>query len=683
MDMQSQIQPPVAKGLLGIVTPEDTQRMRDAKIAAMDGSADEQRRMINLASYIEHCWQAAQDAKVQVEQRIIDCRQMVKRIYSPTVLAKIREYGGSETYIGTVAVKCMAAESWLSDIMLPPDDKPWELLATPIPSLPDDAVAMIVDLVTQKTAEMQALGQVVTPDVAFRMADEMRERQLKLLKEEAEARAKRMENVIEDQLVDGKFQSAMRDFIQNFVQTPAGIIKAPVVRKRKMMEWGQNHEPIINDAYVYECESVDPLDFYPSPRMKPDGLNDGYIIERMMLTRKELVAFKDVPGVSNEAIDRVLDESGRNGIRNYLSVDSSRDNLSGRTSQQQTTHSDAEFEVLEFWGSVSGDMLIEWGMEDGVEPTAEYEVVARKCGNHVIHAMVNPDPLGRRPYHVASFKRDASSVWGESLPEILTDIQEINNSIIRHFQNNQAFAAGAQVAVDASKLAAGMDFKKAWPGKVWAFEKLNDGTVPIQFFQARSNIEATIRSYTFFDTIADDISGIPKYTYGNGDGEKGGAGSTASGLSMLMGNANKRIRDVVTTADIRIIKEVIEAFFVLNMLNHPDANIKGDVQIQARGALSLMVKEQVQQRRGQFLASTANPIDMQIMGVEGRARLLREVAKTLNLPDGAVVPDELELQRRLAEQQQAAAAQQQAAMQPGGTPPQNGNVPQQPPGAPQ
>lgn len=663
-------QDPVVTGIIGIVTPADTQRLRDmaAKEPARDMEAE--RRMTELASYIDRCWQAAKDAKTDIERRITECRMMVKRQYPTDVLTRIKEYGGSEAYIGTVSTKCMAAESWLSDILLPPDDKPWELQATPIPDLPEDAVQQIVQVVGARADMMSAMGQMMPPDEAFRIASELRDKQLSMAKDEANIRAHKMETVIEDELVDGNFGNALRDFIQHFVQTPAGILKSPVIRQKKLLKW-EGATPRPEDSFVYECECVDPMDFYPAPRMRPDGINNGYIIERMMLTRKELVAFRGVPGVDSAAIDEILNECGEKGNRSMIATDSTRDAIAGRNWTLNTTPSDAEFEVLEFWGSVSGKMLIDWGLTEGITETEEYEVVARKSGNRVIHAMVNPDPMGRRPYHVASFRRDATSIWGEGLPEVMTDVQEINNSIIRHFQNNQAYAACAQVAVDASKLAPGQDFTKPAPNKVWIFDKLPDGQVPIHFFQAASNVEATIRAYTFFDRIADDISGIPKYTYG-GDGEQGGAGSTMGGLSMLMGNASKRMRDVVTSIDLRIIKPVVEAYFLLNMLNHEDPSIKGDVQIVARGALSLMVKETVQQRRGQFLASTANPVDMQIMGVEGRARLLREVAKSLNMPDGSIVPDELELQRRLNEQKAMQMAQSAgqpppvAAPQPGG-----------------
>jgi hypothetical protein len=49
-------------------------------------------------------------------------------------------------------------------------------------------------------------------------------------------------------------------------------------------------------------------------------------------------------------------------------------------------------------------------------------------------------------------------------------------------------------------------------------------------------------------------------------------------------------------------------------------------------------KEAVQARRNEFLGLTANPIDTQIMGPQGRAALLREAAKGLDIDPAQIVP---------------------------------------------
>ena len=72
-------------------------------------------------------------------------------------------------------------------------------------------------------------------------------------------------------------------------------------------------------------------------------------------------------------------------------------------------------------------------------------------------------------------------------------------------------------------------------------------------------------------------------------------------------------------------------------------------------------------RRLEFLSLTANPIDMNIVGVEGRAAILRSLADDLGLPGEEIVPDD----EKLYQMQQQMAAQQQAGAAVGdqGTPP--------------
>jgi hypothetical protein len=138
-----------------------------------------------------------------------------------------------------------------------------------------------------------------------------------------------------------------------------------------------------------------------------------------------------------------------------------------------------------------------------------------------------------------------------------------------------------------------------------------------------------------------------------------GAGRTSSGLSMLMGSAGKGIRQVVMHIDHDVIYKVVQRQFVYNMRYDEDESIKGDAEIIARGAVNLAVKETVNVRRVEFLNATSNEIDMQIMGVEGRAAILREVAKGLQMPVDEIIPSRDKLALNIRTQQAAEAQMQQ------------------------
>ena len=218
-----------------------------------------------------------------------------------------------------------------------------------------------------------------------------------------------------------------------------------------------------------------------------------------------------------------------------------------------------------------------------------------------------------------------------------------------------------------------------FPWKIWQFRDngfSSTSVQPISFFQPNSNAAELMSIYQQFSTLADEYTGIPRYM--TGDGNVGGAGRTASGMSMLMTNAGKTIKNVVASID-RILKPAIERLYYYNMMYLDDMELKGDVNIVAEGAQALMLKQQQQQRQNEFLnIVSANPILSQLIGQEGMAYMLREVVKTLGFDTDRVIPPLPVLKARMAAQaQQAMMAQmQQQAManqangqaQAGGTP---------------
>ena len=157
--------------------------------------------------------------------------------------------------------------------------------------------------------------------------------------------------------------------------------------------------------------------------------------------------------------------------------------------------------------------------------------------------------------------------------------------------------------------------------------------------------------------IADEISAIPRYI--TGSGASGGAGRTASGLSMLMGNASKVLQQVAHNIDQDIINQMLRSLYDLLMLTTQDV-IQGDEEIRVNGVSTVMAREAERARQLEFLQLTANPIDMQIVGTEGRAEVLRAVSDDLGLPGERIVPTPEMMAKRQQQMLQAQAAQAQA-----------------------
>jgi|TARA_R110000823_G_scaffold175455_4_gene307981 hypothetical protein len=376
-----------------------------------------------------------------------------------------------------------------------------------------------------------------------------------------------------------------------------------------------------------------------------------------------------VPGYDDEAIRELLDVgNGQSWINS--DVNQEKDELERKHSTEQRPTE--IYDALEFWGKVSGKMLLEWGLteEEVEDPTKEYDANVWLVGNYVIKAILNYDPLGEKPYAVTSFIKSPGAFWGKGIPEIIEDVQNVCNASARSLVNNMGIASGPQVEVNLERIPTNEDITQMHPWRIW--QVLNDplgGSAPaVRFNQPNDNSGSLMSVYQQFSKLADDHSGIPSYL--SGDLNVKGAGRTASGLSMLMGSAGKSIRQVVMHIDADVTKLVVHRMFVYNMRYDEDESIKGDAQIIPRGAINLAVKDTVNSRRVEFLQATANEFDMEIMGADGRAAILREVAKGLQMPEDEVVPT----REKAAFNKRAAQSEAQAAI----TPPDGGRTGPQP-----
>lgn len=617
----------------------------------------------NLAAYIQRCWGSAKTAKQDVLERIIRCERQRRGVYDPDRASEIAQTGGSDIYMMLTDVKCRAAESWIRDVLYGTKEKVFELTPSNEPVLPGELSAGIVDQVRFEAAEVMGSGEDVLPETVRARMEEVHEATLNRFRKEALDAARRMEDKIDDQLTEGKFYDAMRDFVNDFVTFPAAIMKGPTVRRQKGITWGEEMQPIVTTEFVRTFERVSPYDIFPSPTSS--GVNDGYIFQRHHLTRGALLEMLGTPGYNSDAIRTIIDRYGTDGYRNYLPGDSENRLLSGKPQSQYVN--DDTIEVLEFWGSVNGTWLLEWGMEEpDVMGDREYEVNAWVVGDIVFRCVINPDPLGRRPYETAAFEEVPNSFWGIALPEIMRDTQIMCNAAARALANNMGVASGPQVEVAIDRLPDGEQITDIYPWKIWqtTSDRTGGGQPAVKFYQPNMNADVLLGVYQQFARQADEVTGIPNYVYGSSN--VAGAGRTASGLSMLMDNASKGIKQAVANID-KIVSGIVDRLYLHNMMYGDDQFIKGDFKIQAKGAIGLLHKEQQMMRRNEFLIATANPIDSQIVGPEGRAYLLREMARGLGMDTDKIVPDSNHFEQQriqmLAQQMAAQMLQQLAAQQ--------------------
>jgi hypothetical protein len=639
-------------------TPELIEEAIQAANEALDAEERQKEQFHSaLAAHIIRIFQINKNARQQsgIEEEIFESLRAFNGEYGGNELSAIRSEGGSEIYMNLTATKCRAACSWIKDILMSPNNPPFLVEPSPIPELPEETSAIIEESIRNQYAHLlsdDARSAQKTIKELNQLRRDIKDAVMAEIDKEAKYAMKLHERKITDQLVEGDWDNAFSDFIEDFTVFPVAIMKGPIINLKNKPTWVGGRMEVVKD-YVFLNKRVSPLDIYPSPGATK--INEGDLIEHIRLSPKELSSLRGVEGYDDLAIDLLL-ESNRDHQATWIDtgIEQEKADLELKTVEDQGL-----IDGLHYFGSAPVSTLENWGLCPEGMMDGEVEIEAILVGNEVIKCLVNDDPLCRRPYYKASWQNRPGSWWGRSLPSLMRDIQRICNATARALMNNMGLASGPQIGVTIDRLADRGPIEGMRPLKVWQLlsDPTGAGGKAIDFFTIPSNASELLAVYEKFEAKADDATGIPRYAYGNE--KSGGAAATASGLSMLLESASKSIKDAVRHIDDGLIVPRISYQFYWNMLNQPDDSVNGDVVVIARGSSALTVKGAEQLRRNEFLQITANPFDQQIMGMEGRASILREVSKGLGM-DIDVIPTRLDLIDKEEEMRAQADQQRQA-----------------------
>lgn len=656
-----------ALGLVQIATPEEVMAEAEFSDLGENVAIDDPLEFADgIVRYVRECWYEAYQHKQQHHERgFVEAMYARRGEYTPNKLRQIQQIGGSIEYARIVANKSRVLESWLKDIFLAQGEQPWTIEATPDPALPDDILDDVKRDVSDWLAQMVSKGQPVTHTDVLEHEGERIDAERIRIRDEAERRAKRMESRIADQLEDGGFRLAFSEFIAHLTTYPGAVMKGPIFRKKSRIAWEDvegTHIPKVSDEIVMEFESINPFNVYPAPGA--ESPQDGYFFEHISLTTRDLYELIGVDYYDEVRIRKVLERARLNGGLRWLDPSASNQGDEANAAHVRNTTSHVGYvDVLEFHGPVSGTDLMEWGVTGVDDPQRFYEATVWLVDTEVIKATLNDDPMGRRPYYKSCYEPIPGQFWGYSMFDALSDVQGVCNAAIRSLVNNMAVASGPQVTVNVDRIPPNEDITNIYPWKIWQVNdsQFNNTTNrAIDFYQPNTNVQELLMVLDKFYALSDDFSMIPRYM--SGSDKISGPGRTASGLSMLLDAANKGLKSIVQSIDQNVMTPMLNQLFDHNMIYSDDEAIKGDSQIVARGVASLMQLETLRMRRNEFLQITANPVDSEIVGTEGRATVLREVAKTLGLDVNKIVPPnagEVAQQRMMAQQnpQVAHAAQ--------------------------
>lgn len=589
--------------------------------ALQDGLADFVRKQFNRA--------ADHRRAIGVDSRLVRSLAAIKCEYTAEEKALLDP--NTNVYIGIAALKSRAAQSWLRDIILNNIDKPWTIEPTPIPDLPEAAKEQVLDLLVRELTAVDS--QLSNIEQIRERAKELKTVALSQAADIAEDAIRKMETLLVDQFSENNFDDTFASLIEDFCSYPAAFVRGPFNSQKKVAKWDGNAYSA-HDKVIPDCRVINPWDAYPSPT-STTASNGEFFIETTKLSASAIYNGIGVKGFDEVNIRRALDEYCE-GYSLGLPNEHIRENL--EEIDQGTMVKSNTIETIIYNGLVPGKFLIEHGalVKD---PQKQYEAEIWLAGDYVIKAALNPNILDKRPIYNSSFKKRNRSIWGDSPIDLVYDTMRICNASVRSLVRNMALASGPIGEADSTRIADGSDPTQVEPYKVYLVtpDMMGGGQPAFKFHNIDSIAAELMAVFERFMKIADDLSGIPAYVLGNPS--VAGAGRTMGGLSMLMGNAAKGIKDSQLNLDKDIIGPLVEGFYIYNMITSDDTAVKADAKVIARGATGLLQRELAQARMVEVLGIITPYMQNWDNLPDGIKIILREVLKQTGLPVDDILPD--------------------------------------------
>jgi len=467
--------------------------------------------------------------------------------------------------------------------------------------------------------------------------------------------AKSMEKQIIDQLQESNANKHLRSTAFEMALFGTGVMKGPFAIDKEYPNWDDDGEYSPIYKTVPQVTNVSVWNFYPDP----DSTNIDqaqYVIERHKMSRTELRSLKRRPFFRENVIEEVIAD-GENYVKKYWEDD--------LTDYNQENYVE-RFEVLEYWGMMDVDMLLEQEIDipKDLQNFDELQANIWVCNGRLLRVVLNPFKPAKIPYHASPYELNPYSFFGVGLAENMDDTQTLMNGFMRMAVDNAVLSGNLLIEVDETNLVPGQDLS-VYPGKIFR----RQGGAPGQAIFGTKFPNVSNENMQLFDKarqLSDESTGLPSFAHGQTGVT--GVGRTASGISMLMNAASGSIKTVIKNVDDYLLKPLGEGLFRFNMQFNFDPAIKGDLEVKARGTESLMANEVRSQRLMGFLQVASNPALAPFAKFD---YIIREIAKAMDLDPEKVTNDmrEAAIQAELLKEFRGEQPQQQQPQAPAGANP--------------
>ena len=585
-----------------------------------------------IVSFVKEKFSKAETARELDEQRWIQAYRNYRGIYGPDVQFTSTEK--SQVFVKVTKTKVLAAYGQIAEVLFGGNKFPITIDPTILPDGVEDTVNFEANPEQRKAEEKMPdlLPGETYPEFRERLSGMKTDLDpvIDILKSgpsktptspqfhPAEAAAKKMEKQIHDQLEESHAKKHLRAAAFETALFGTGIMKGPFAVDKEYANWDEkgNYSPSFKT--IPQTTSVSIWNFYPDPDAATMEEAE-YIVERHKMSRSQVRALKNRPYFRENAIDNSLrlGESYNKEWWEHAMEDNSEQDQAQR------------FEVLEFWGFVDTEILENQDVDipKDLKDAEQLSVNVWVCNGQVLRLVMNPFTPAYIPYFAAPYEMNPYSIFGVGIAENMDDTQTLMNGFMRMAVDNAALSGNLLIEIDETNLVPGQDLS-VYPGKVFR----RQGGAPGQAIFGTKFPNVSNENMQMFDkarVLSDESTGFPSFAHGQTGVT--GVGRTASGISMLMSAANGSIRNVVKNIDDYLLGPLGKAFFNFNMQFNFDSDIKGDLEVKARGTESLMANEVRSQRLMQFLQVVQNPALAPFARMD---YIVREIAKSMDLdPD--------------------------------------------------
>ena len=645
---------------------EDTNMMDSSISSYIEDRTDEYNdpKVGTIVGLVEEKFSKAEDGRYADEQRWIKAYRNYRGIYGSDVQFTSTEK--SKIFVKVTKTKVLAAYGQIVDVLFGNHKFPITIDPTTLPEGIEEAVSFDPQRPEGMTSPK---AMTITPEETLPLPGEtLGEYRLRLgaleeklapIMDKLEAghgatpssvtffpalvAAKKMEKKIHDQLEESNASKHLRNAAFECALFGSGIMKGPFAVDKEYPSWDDEtgeYSPIFKT--MPQVSHVSVWNFYPDP--DANNMDEAqFVIERHKLSRSQLRALKRRPYFRSSVIEEVI-SFGENYVKSYWE-----DDLSDYAPESGVER----FEVFEYWGMVDVAMLMEQGVDipRELEDADELQANVWICNGKLLRMVMNPFKPAKIPYMAAPYELNPYSFFGVGIAENMDDTQTLMNGFMRMAVDNAVLSGNLLIEVDETNLVPGQDLS-VYPGKVFR----RQGGAPGQAIFGTKFPNVAGENLQLFDkarVLADESTGFPSFAHGQTGVQ--GIGRTASGISMLMGAATGSIKNVIKNVDDYLLRPLGEGMFRFNMQFDFDPEIKGDLEVKARGTESLMANEVRSQRLMQFMQVASQPALAPFAKFQ---YIIREIAKSLDLDPDKVTNNmsdaaiQAELMKSFQQQQQ-------------------------------